>query len=389
MAGGRPNTTLPKRFSAAFAPMLFTKQKTVVQDLLARFRNSDSKFAAERGYATLSLMELEAELEGVQQDQLRWVTQLCSNKVTENWLKRYHALFPQVEGILAIEELYEDDVGLAVANVLMVESEKTAQQQQLLIQPQPQQMQQPVYNPAITDLFFQAVIYDSKGDRFLVVDVSETHIGKVYTVANKLEHTRQLQQVDFLSYTKYRKNYQFPSLINRKTDMDSWNAKFHNSKKRPGRIKFREEEFTRFIPDSCPPNPTKADLCVYFRNVMFAKLQFERNNDCDYPVTEEQFLRVWIKRLERDTAFGSQLRSKIMETMGLHVTVTGLIESLARLAKITDGPKTLINKFKQDGQKLEEDIQQYVLRKQKEAKMVLLDGDMEETEMIEHIIRGV
>ena len=43
--------------------------------------------------------------------------------------------------------------------------------------------------------------------------------------------------------------------------------------------------------------------------------------------------------------------------MGLHVTVTGLIESLARLAKITDDPKTLINKFKQDRQKLEEDIQ--------------------------------
>ena len=110
---------------------------------------------------------------------------------------------------------------------------------------------------------------------------------------------------------------------------------------------------------------------------MLAKLQFERNNDCDFPITEEQFLRVRLKRLKRDIGFGPQLRQKIMEIMGLHITVTGLIESLARLAKITDDPKTLITKFKQDGQKLNEDIQQYVIRKQKEAKMVLLDGDME------------
>ena len=98
---------------------------------------------------------------------------------------------------------------------------------------------------AVTALFFQAVIYDTKGDRYLVVDVTNTDRGAVYTIANNLEHTIQISNANFTSFTKYRHSYQFPSLINRKT-FSSWNAKHLNSKNKPSRTKFREQEFYRY-----------------------------------------------------------------------------------------------------------------------------------------------
>ena len=85
--------------------------------------------------------------------------------MTEQWLRKYNALLPHVKGIIAIEELYQQDVGLAVANVLMTEVEKTAtSQQQRITTAQPQKQQLP-YDPTITELFCQAVVYDNKGDR--------------------------------------------------------------------------------------------------------------------------------------------------------------------------------------------------------------------------------
>ena len=48
--------------------------------------------------------------------------------------------------------------------------------------------------------------------------------------------------------------------------------------------------------------------------------------ECVDEVTEEQFMQLWLKRLGKDTGFGSVLKTKIQGRMSLQATVTGLIE---------------------------------------------------------------
>ena len=112
------------RLSAAYSPFMMTEHKAVMQSLLSRFRDEGTKLLASKGYETVPLVTLQSEQQGIQNDQSRWVQHLCSSPVTEQWLRKYNQLFPHVEGIIAIEELYQADVSLAIANILMVEADK-------------------------------------------------------------------------------------------------------------------------------------------------------------------------------------------------------------------------------------------------------------------------
>ena len=171
--------------------------------------------------------------------------------------------------------------------------------------------------------------------------------------------------------------------------MDSWYAKESKAKKQKGRIKFRLEDHSRFITESCPTAFNKAALCVYLRSIMYAKVQFETHHGCNFAVTEGQFMQLWLKRLEKDHGYGTKLRQIIKENMGVQATTAGLVEAIARIAKITDDPDALVTSFKTQSQEESEHVQRYILRKQKEAKMVLLDGNLRESEMIEYVIRGI
>ena len=155
------------------------------------------------------------------------------------------------------------------------------------------------------------------------------------------------------------------------------------------RIKFRVEDHSRFITESCPASFDKPALCVYLRAIMYSKVQFELNSGCNFPVTEDHFLQIWIKRLEQDPGYGAEMKQLLQDNMAVQTTIAGLIESIARIAKITDDPDALATSFRTQVQKDTEHIQRYILRKQKEAKMVLLDGDLNEMEMVEYTIRGI
>ena len=66
----------------------------------------------------------------------------------------------------------------------------------------PQQQATNVYDSTVTELFFQAVIYDQKGDRFLVVDVHKADGEAIYTIANNLEHTIQITDMHFGQFVR-------------------------------------------------------------------------------------------------------------------------------------------------------------------------------------------
>ena len=122
---------------------------------------------------------------------------------------------------------------------------------------------------------------------------------------------------------------------------------------------------------------------------MYSKLQFERNHGCGFQVTEEQFIQIWLKRMEQDSGYAANMRDNVQDHLGIHVTVTGIIESLARMLGITKDPKSLISTFQNQIQEQTEHIQIYINRKKKEAKLVLLDEKTAEIDLVETVIRGI
>ena len=129
-------------------------------------------------------------------------------------------------------------------------------------------------------------------------------------------------------YTKTKTRYPFPSLVNNKTDRDNWEIKKINAAKSGGRVKFKVDEHTRFIPDTCPHVYDPIKLNIYFRSIMYSKLQFKKNHGCRSQVTEEQFIQIWLKRLEQDSGYAANMRTYVQDQMGIHITVAGIIESL-------------------------------------------------------------
>ena len=138
-----------------------------------------------------------------------------------------------------------------------------------------------------------------------------------------------------------------------------------------------------------PATFTAPKICAYFRSTILAKLQFERDNTCGLPVTEHQFMQIWLRSLDKGTGFVAELRAHIQAQMSLQVTVVGRVEVLAHRFQITDDPNALNTAFTQNVQTYSEQLQDYLLRKQKEANMVLLDEEMSERHIIEQIIRGI
>ena len=83
---------------------------------------------------------------------------------------------------------------------------------------------------------------------------------------------------------------------------------------------------------------------------MFSKVQFDLHNDCDFPVTEKQFIQLWLERLKEDKGYGEDLRNLVKAMNSVQNTVTGLIEAIADALELTNDPKALINAFRQNTQ---------------------------------------
>ena len=113
---------------------------------------------------------------------------------------------------------------------------------------------------------------------------------------------------------------------------------------------------------------------IYIRKIIFTKIQFETHNDCDFPVSEDHFIQLWLERLKEDEGYGKTVRNALKEFMPTQKTVMGLIEAIADFIHRKDDPDAIINSFKQKGQHLSEPLQSYVVRKQTEARTVMLDG---------------
>ena len=109
------NQPRSERFSAQFAPHVVSEHQALIQSLLRKYRDSTVRNQAEKGYITLSTERLQQELANVQLQALR---SMVRNRTTKAWLTKCEALFPGIEGTIAIEE------PMAIAMATMTESER-------------------------------------------------------------------------------------------------------------------------------------------------------------------------------------------------------------------------------------------------------------------------
>ena len=143
------------RLSAAYVPTALTQKNKVIEDLLSRYRSETAKSAARRGYDSKPLHVLQDELENVRRDQETAEQTIKGELTTAEWFEKYKHLFPNVVGIIAIEELYQKNVPIARAAIVMTETE--ARQKLHYVTPQPTPKQ---HSPCVDELFLQAVIYN-------------------------------------------------------------------------------------------------------------------------------------------------------------------------------------------------------------------------------------
>ena len=89
----------------------------------------------------------------MEDDQLRESTSLQMNQ--PEWFNKYSQMFPTVEGIIAIKELNQDNVPMAVAQAIMERVDRHKQQPPIT---QPMPLTHLHQGAEITTLFYQAVI---------------------------------------------------------------------------------------------------------------------------------------------------------------------------------------------------------------------------------------
>jgi len=122
---------------------------------------------------------------------------------------------------------------------------------------------------------------------------------------------------------------------------------------------------------------------------MFSKIQFDFNSDCDFPVTEKQFIQLWLERLKEDKGYVEDLRNLVKTMTSEQNIAAGLIEALADALELTNDPKALLNAFRQNTQRQSKNTKAYVFRKQQEGRTILLEGNYNIKEMVEVVIRGM
>ena len=188
----------------------------------------------------------------------------------------------------------------------------------------------PIESPAITQIFRDATIYNEDEERWVVRSVNsgssgekfidiEGHEGELMTITE-----RQLSD-----YTRFKQTYRFLSIVNRSTDIDVLKAKAGRAKLKGNKVRFRAQNHTAVIPESCPDHFDVSAVCVYLKRVMFSKVRFELHSDLDFPVTEEMFKQIWLERLKEDKGYGETLRNAVKGIASMRSTVAGLMESLA------------------------------------------------------------
>ena len=285
-----------------------------------------------------------------------------------------------------MEELNQSEV---TAAVLKDKDNLISLKDQLLAEnPQPKPtLIKPTEQPEVTSLFKDAIIYDNHNDRWLVMGIQNTDYGNLYTIQST-SNLIEISEDQLCNFKKYKSTYAFPSLVNQGTDIDVWRAKRAKSHLK-GRIKFRPQEHLTFISESCPDHFDSSSLCVYLKRIMFSKKQFDLHSDCDFPVTDKQFIQLWLERLKEDKGYGEDLRNLVKTLTSVQNTVAGLIESLADALELTNDPKALLNAFRQNIQNQSENIKAYVFRKQQEGRTILLEGNHNIMEMVEVVIRGM
>ena len=123
---------------------------------------------------------------------------------------------------------------------------------------------------------------------------------------------------------------------------------------------------------------------------MFSKIQFDFHSDCDFPVTEKQFIQLWLERLKKDKGYVEDLRNLVKTMTSEKNIAAGLIEALADALELTNDPKALLNAFRQNTQNQSENFKaNYAFRKQQEGRTILLEGNHNIMEMVEVVIRGM
>ena len=143
----------PPRLSAAFVPTRLDQHEQIIKQLPQRYRIEVSRNKAKKGYESATLPLLSEELPNVEDDQLRESTSLQMNQ--PEWFNKYSQMFPTVEGIIAIEELNQDNVPMAVAQAIMERVDRHKQQPPIT---QPMPLTHLHQGAEITTLFYQAVI---------------------------------------------------------------------------------------------------------------------------------------------------------------------------------------------------------------------------------------
>ena len=96
--------------------------------------------------------ELRDELANVGADQLKAREAINKDANSADFLNQYKTRFPDIEGEIGIEELYESDVAIAIAKVVMENlRQSTAGNIQSPAQPQKA-------DPKVTELFLHGVV---------------------------------------------------------------------------------------------------------------------------------------------------------------------------------------------------------------------------------------
>ena len=191
------------------------------------------------------------------------------------------------------------------------------------------------------------------------------------------------------NYTRFLQSYRYPSIVNKNTDIDVWKAKASRAKLEGDRIKFRAQEHTTVISESCPDQFDASSICVYLKRVMVAKIRFELHSDVDFPVIEEMFKQIWLERLKEDKGYGETLRHAVKSFALARTTVADLMESVSGHLQLTSDTKALANTFNHNGQGTSEKICSYIFRKQQESRTIMLDGHYEKRDLVKTGIRGM
>ena len=75
-----------------------------------------------------------------------------------------------------------------------------------------------------------------------------------------------------------------------------------------------------------------------------------RSQSVWFQVAEEQFIKIWLQRMEQDAGYATNMKDYEQDRLGRHVTVSGIIKSLARMLGNTNNPKSLITTFQNQTQ---------------------------------------